>query len=313
LYNARTNLKTFRSNAKLSLSEVAPKWVQARSTLDGSALFGYLVREEWEEKSVTPAPGSAAAASYDLRKVAGEKRRTWGYHAFLIAAAAVPLWWMRRRAVLFALVYLAGAWLLMAATHDAGGSAHHAVLLWPFPQFVIAVALGCLSERLAGQGVAKLGLTATGILTGLLVSQNLLVLNQYYTQATRVCGGTVWTDAVEPLRLSILKRKPKVINIMGWGTEFTLITLEKGTLPLRDVTGHVASDNPTADDRAAVEAIASEAGGLFIGHTPELEIQPGTGKKFEQAAAAFGFRKELLETINDRCGRPTFEVYRFVR
>ncbi len=308
LYNIRTNLKTFRSNTQLSLQEIPPKWFHAHSTLDGSGLFGYLVRDEWEEKSITPPDGSIAAVSYNLRQRTGEKRQTWGYYAFLVAAAAIPLWWIRMRAMLFALIYLAGAWLLMAATHDAGGSTHHAVLLWPFPQFVIAIALGCLTER-----YGKAGMAVAGLVTGLLATQNLLVLNQYYTQATRVCGGTVWTDAVEPLHLAVVHRKPKAVNIMGWGTEFTLITLERGTLPLRDVTGHVASDNPSPDDQAALQAIVSEDGGLFIGHTPELELAQGVGRRFEAAAGRYGYRKQMLETIYDRCGRATFEVYRFVK
>jgi 4-amino-4-deoxy-L-arabinose transferase-like glycosyltransferase len=308
LYNIRTNLKTFRSNTKLSLAEIQPKWVHVKGTLDGSALFGYLVREEWEEKSVVPAAGSAAEASYEIRKRVGEMRRTWSYHAFLLAVAAIPLWWIRRRAVLFAILYLAASWLLMAATHDAGASAHHVVLLWPFPQFVTAIALGCLAERFG-----NLGLLAAGLATGLLASQNLLVLNQYYTQATRVCGGAVWTDAVEPLRLAVVRRKPATVNIVGWGTEFTLTTLERGALRLRDVAGHVASEPASPEDQAAVEAIASEPGGLFIGHTPELEIQQGAGKRLASAAARAGFRKELLETIYDRCGRASFEVYRFVK
>lgn len=308
IYNARNNLKTFRGNAKLSWSEVAPKWVPAKSTLDGSALFGYLVREEWEKQSITLAPGSFAALSFNLRTRTGEHRQSWGYVGFLLAAGAIPLWWTCRRAVLFCLIYLGGAWLLMAATHDAGASAHHAVLLWPFPQFVIAIAIGCLAERFN-----RLGMALAGLIMGLLVTQNLLVLNQYYTQASRFCGGTVWTDAIEPLRQSIVNRKPQAVNTMGWGLDYTLTMLEKGTLPLRHAAGYVADEKPGVDDQNAIRAILNEPNGIFVGHTAELELQPGITKRFETVANGFGFQKEMLESIPDRCGRPTFEVYRYVR
>jgi hypothetical protein len=308
LYNARSGLKTFRGNAKIAWSEVAPKWVQVKSTLDGSALFGYLVREEWEPLSVAPSPGTPADWSLALRNRAGEQRQTWGYAAFFLAAAAIPLWWTRRRAVLFGLIYLAVAWLLMAATHDAGGSAHHVVLLWPFPQFILAIVLGCLAERFG-----KAGLLLAGLATGLLAAQNLLVLNQYYTQATRFCGGTVWTDAMEPLHRRLIRQNAKAINITGWGMEFTLTMLEKGKLPLRYVADHVAQETPGVDDRNAIQAILAEENGVFIGHTAELEIQPGIGARWAAIAAQLGYRKEMIEITKDRCGRPTFEVYRFLK
>ncbi len=305
LYNARHGFKTFRGNAKINLAEIAPKWEHVKSTLDGSALFGYLVREEWEETKIEPAD-PVARASYQLRTWVGERRFGFGYWLFLAAVATVPVWWRRRKAMLFALVYLAGSWLLMAATHDAGASAHHVVLLWPFPQFAAAITLGCLSDR------GKPWMALTGVILGLVAAQNLLVLNQYYTQATRVCGGAVWTDAIEPLHQTLVKRHPQAINVLGWGTEFTLTMLEKGALPLRDAAAHVGDETPNEADRNAMQAILAEPNGIFIAHTPQLEIQQGYAKRFENAATGFGYRKELLETIADRCGRPTFEVFRFV-
>ncbi|BDC52560.1 hypothetical protein F183_A48750 [Bryobacterales bacterium F-183] len=307
LYNVRHGLKTFRGNAKIDWSEVAPKWVHAKSTLDGSALFGYLVREEWEKTSVPPAPG-LATTSYALREAVGERRQTLGYWAFLISALAVPLWWRRRRAAFFALIYLACAWTIMAATKDAGASAHHVVLLWPFPQFVIALAFAGLADR------GRWGVLTLGIVVGVLSTQNFLVLNQYYTQATRFCGGTVWTDAMDPLHKAIVNRPAPtpMVNLLGWGTEFTLIMLEKGKLPLRNASVHVAADNPSQDDRNAIQAILGEAGALYVGHVEDQELQPGLVKRFDQQAASFGYRREEVQIIADRCGRPMFELFRYV-
>lgn len=307
LYNARHGLKTFRGNAKIDFAEVAPKWLHVKSTLDGSALFGYLVREEWEERKVEPAT-ALEKASLRLRELAGERRQGYGYWLFLASIAAVPLWWTRhRRAGLFTILYLAFSWLLMAATHDAGATAHHVVLLWPFPQFLGALAIGAMASR------GKAWMLAAGLIVGAVSAQNLLVLNQYFTQATRVCGGTVWTDAIFPLHQTLKSTPAPAINLLGWGTEYTLIMLEKGALPLRNAAAHVMEENPSADDRRAIEAILGETGALFVAHTAELEIQQGVAKRFDAQAASFGFRREAVQAISDRCGRPTFEVFRYVK
>jgi hypothetical protein len=104
-----------------------------------------------------------------------------------------------------------------------------------------------------------------------------------------------------------------MVNMLGWGTEFTLTVLEKGNLKIRDVAAFVMSDNPSPDDQAAVKTLVSEDDTLFIGYTAELEVQPGVGKRFEAAAGNAGYRKQLLETIYDHCGRASFEIYKFVQ
>jgi hypothetical protein len=308
LYNIRQNLKTFRSNAKLDLSRLGPKWHHVKSTMDGSALFGYLVREEWEERKIAP-DTAVARASLTIRETAGERRYGYGYWAFLAALAAIPLWWKRyRRAVLFTVLFLAASWALMAATHEAGETAHHVVLLWPFPQFLIAIVLTALAER------GRSWMVLAGICTGLVAGQNLLVVNQYYTQATRVCGGQAWSDAVHPLHEKLVQMRAGLtsINLLGWGTEFTLTMLEKGALPLRNAAVHVGEETPAPHDREAIQAILGETSAIFVAYVPDVEIQPGMAKRFETAAASLGYRKEMIETISDRCGRPTFEIFRFV-
>ena len=84
-------------------------------------------------------------------------------------------------------------WLLMAVTRNAGASVHHTVLLWPFPQFFIALAIGAewpgMWRRMAMAAV------------GLLVAWNLMVLGSYYARLARN-GGT----AAGPRRRSDVRR-----------------------------------------------------------------------------------------------------------
>ena len=52
------------------------------------------------------------------------------------------------RAILFALIAMAVQWAQMAITVGAGGSVHHAILIWPLPQMLIAVSFAAASRRL---------------------------------------------------------------------------------------------------------------------------------------------------------------------
>ena len=52
------------------------------------------------------------------------------------------LWFTRaRKPMLFCFIAFAVGWLQMAITKNAGLSAHHITLLWPLPQWFLAVAL----------------------------------------------------------------------------------------------------------------------------------------------------------------------------
>ena len=81
---------------------------------------------------------------------------------------------------------MAVAWFLMALTHEAGTSAHHVILLWPFPVLFAAVALASLPWR-------PVAWTAAAVM----IAMNLLVLNQYVYQFERDGTGDVWTMTVQ--------------------------------------------------------------------------------------------------------------------
>ena len=96
-------------------------------------------------------------------------------------------------------------WIQMALTTNAGGSVHHAVLLWPFPQFVLALALAEASRRLAEpSGRWKhWGAVAFSIVVAFLCVTNLLVTNQYLACLIRYGPTVAWTDAIYPLSNSL--------------------------------------------------------------------------------------------------------------
>lgn len=306
VYNIRNPMKTFQGNAVFSMVDVDKKATLVRWTLSGSSLFGYIANEEWNGGARQPR-NAFERASAGIRTLLGEHRTSLTFWAFCIAALAVPLWWPRRRAVLFALVAMAVAWAQMAFTKGAGTGVHHVVLLWPLPHLVIAVALAEGSRRLRrGRDVAFCAAL------GVLCVSSLLVVNQYLYQFIRAGAGPAWTDAIMPLSNEITRWKDRHILITDWGIDPTLRVLHEGKLARLWDIGDVLSHDPGTEERHQL-AQAFSIQGVFVTHLPGFEFNSGASARVLAAAETLGYRRRLLATINDSNGRPVYEIADFYK
>ena len=208
--------------------------------------------------------------------------------------------------MLFALVFFAVAWLQMAFTKDAGGSTHHAVLLWPFPHLFVGAALAQASSRLRWAGLVAL-IVIVVIVCGL----NLVVLNQHFAQLIR-CGTTViWTDASKPLSAYMASVRTNHVDVLDWGILDVLRALNRGRLPLEFVRGPLEGD-PNESNREAVVRMIGDKDSVFIDHTEGNEVMPSIRGRLDTVAASAGYRRQVLKTVSDRMGRPVFDVFCFV-
>ncbi|HLK21715.1 MAG TPA: glycosyltransferase family 39 protein [Bryobacteraceae bacterium] len=273
VFNARNHWPT---HAAFSMENVTQKATVLKSTLDGFGLFGYMA--------------------------VGSEHRNILLPALVIAAATAPFCRKSRRAILFGLVFMIAAWILMAFTANAGGSVHHAVLLWPFPQFVIALALAEASQRLG-----RKGLIAFVALISILCSANLRLTYQYHASLVRNGPMLTFTDAIYPLSDSLFGETHEVI-VMDWGIYDPLLLLNRGQINLD--AGFFEILNGRADEK--IEALLKKDA-VFVTHSPENQFFPAANQKLEAAAAALRYRKELLRTVPDSHGRTVFRIYRFVR
>lgn len=272
IFNARNHWPT---HAAFSTENIAQKADVLKGTLDGSGLFGYLAPGPEHSNLLLP--------------------------AVLIALVIAPLWGKSRRAILFALVFMGTSWILMALTANAGGSVHHAVLLWPFPQFVIAVALAEASQRFGRTGAA-----AFVALIAILCSANLLLTYQYHASLVRNGPMRTFTDAIFPLSDSLFGETREIV-VMDWDIYDPLLLLNRGQIKLR--AGFFDILNGPAEERIGA-LLKKDA--VFVTHSPELQFFPAVNQRLENEAIEHGWRKELLRNISDRHGRSLFEVYRFV-
>lgn len=314
LYNLNPHhrLVTFQSNTSLSAGDLPGKWHMARISLEGNALFGWLVREDHEAPHARPPRTALERASTWLSEASGRPRRNLLGYAFLFALPLGLLLWYRQgwkgevRVMAAALVFLAVAWLQMALTQNAGGAVHHTVLLWPAPHLLIAVALGGASRHLPRGGAAA------GALTAVLAASGLLVTNNYYAQIARNGGALNWTDAVHPLADLVRRTHARQVYVTDWGILDTLRLLGRGALPLVMASDVVSRAEPDDNTLAVLEGWLSAPGHLFIVHTEGNEFFPGSRTNLLQTAARLGYRSEKLATVADSHGVPFYELLRFV-
>jgi hypothetical protein len=217
------------------------------------------------------------------------------------------------RANAFALIAMLVAWVEMATTKGTGGSVHHAILLWPLPEWIIAIALAGVSRRFGRRGMAALA-----AVTALLVGSELLVLDEYYVTMARNGGTVSWTDASYALEGYLAAPHPpenqpwQRIYCVDWGVLDILRLLSAGTLPLRVGSVPISKPELTAADDKALRQMISASSHVFVTHAPGFEYDRASDRKLEQYAAGIGYSRKPLALVRDSFGRRTFEIYTFI-
>jgi 4-amino-4-deoxy-L-arabinose transferase-like glycosyltransferase len=306
-YNLQRPLATFRENAGYSLFEAKVKAHVMRGTLDGSALFGYMV---WENAVENPLPAETRLErlSFAVSELAGQPHRT--VLPWLVAPGIVliPLLWntSSRRPALFGAIVFLLMWAQMLCSKGAGSAVHHSVLAWPWPHFLIGASFAGLAGRYCRLGVA-LALTVT--LAGF--ASSLLVTNQYRTQLIRNGAKQSWSDAIFPLS-SLLSRLPaEQVVLVDWGMLDSLRLLHNGKLPLRWGAPPFLKPVPDASNLREIHQMLATPGLVFVGHADGHEQFAGVNENLRRITMMQGFRKQLLYGVRDRNGRAVFEVFRF--
>jgi hypothetical protein len=313
-YNAVSNFETFRSNSSFSLSQFPSRLHALHITWDGEILWEYMVHAPW-------APGETHAPDTALVRISGEVHSLVGFRhhyqnkmepAFWVALALAPLLWFTqaRKTMLFCLIAMTVAWLQMAFTKDAGLGAHHVVLLWPLPQWFLAVVF---VQATAWQPLrwkhAGTVLLASAVV--FLTVENLLVTNEYFYQLSAFGPTKSWSDAIFQLSREAGHIQADYLVLDDWGILTPLIVLNGNRLPIVLVDQSFLA--PGSDKSRHAWSIRRLAEDVWIGHTPQFQQWAGESERISGVARAAGFEKRIIETVPDRSGRPVFEIFRFVR
>ena len=306
VYNVDTQGATF-SGQGFATDDLPGKARLLMYTAQAKALRGWMVDEGWETPLIHAPRGALEKASLAISSAAGRPQQGLLLWAFVLALLLAPL--ARGpdlRAILFALIAMAVQWAQMAITANAGGSVHHAILIWPLPQMLIAVSFASASRRL-GRAARPV---AAGALATLMLAGGLSI-NEYYRLTWQNGGAINWTDAIYPLFTYVRTVPASWFLCTDWGIVDQLRLLGRGKLPLAIIFDAVPEGGAPDADRIA--AVAGDPDHLFIGHTRTFEVFKGRSERFLKAAEAAGYRREMLKVISDSWGRPTYEAYHFVR
>jgi 4-amino-4-deoxy-L-arabinose transferase-like glycosyltransferase len=261
-FNLVTAGRTAQQTARFSLAELPVKVDQLNYSLRGDSLVGYLI----------PDDGGAGP------------RRT--VMPWLLAASALLAWRARSRAAWFFLLAPALAWVFMAITHEAGKSAHHVVLLWPWPHAFAAVALTSAFRQRA----------VVYLITAVVVVSCAIVNWHFFRLLSEKGTFPPWSNAIYPLARYLTETKPAKVFVNDWGILDQVRLLSAGRL---------AVDNSL--DLPA-ERYAAEPGAVFVEHVDEWEAIKGTNARMRNLA---GYRQLTLAIVADSRQRPIFRVYRF--
>ncbi len=312
-YNFASDFATFRSNSTFVLSQFPSRVHALRITWDGEILFEYMVHAPWAPGKINEPDSALFEASDEIESLVGFR-----YHyynalepAFLLAVALLPFIWRTRarKPALFCLIALAVAWLQMAFTKDAGLGAHHVVLLWPLPHWFLAVVF---VEATAWRPLERkhAGAILLAILVGFLAIDNLLLTNEYYYQLSAYGATKSWDDAIFRLSDEAAHIQAPELAVYDWGILNPLVTLHRDRLPLYVADQSFLAPGIAEDDRKFFMKRLRED--VWIGHTIDFQQLPGINDKILRTAREVGFEKRMIETIEDRNGRPVFEIFRFV-
>jgi hypothetical protein len=179
----------------------------------------------------------------------------------------------------------------MVLTAGAGAAAQHVILLWPFHILMIAAALDRIRLR-AGVAAATL----------LLCGSSVAVTNQYYTDLIRNGPTMRWTDAMDPLQRYLTDMHATRIYVADWGIIETMNLLSEGALPMLQA-------DLSSDDR--IRVMLRDSDNVFVGHAKGAAILANERVLLEAVAQRDEYVEEPVATIQDRNGRPAFDVFRF--
>ena len=310
-YNLKTGWRTFQGTARRdTLSALFQKTVVLDRTLDGAGLFGYLVRESPE--------GQAADLTENEKRVValaqrlGMPRQSWQALLLVLALAAAPVlnWGTgRRKMALATAIAIVVAWGQMAWTREAGGSVHHAILLWPLWHLQAALAAAALFER-AGR---KAAVAVFSVFAFCAVS-NAAVLLTYGAHFIAFGPQPVWTGASRAL-VQFLEAQPgRAAFAADWGMLHEILFYGKNRIPM---IGHADGIvmRLDADPQAAreLEAALADPKQLFITYTEGRDVFPDTRKKLIAFAQSRGYQRRSVALIADRHGVAVFEIHEFTR
>jgi hypothetical protein len=272
-FNIRSPLATLTASRYLPDIAAGEKLLMMARTLQGRSLEHYMFRSApGETIQLTGAPIGDLARSWISTTNFHPGSALFG----MLGLALLALFFLREsprfRSLCVAWLAATITFVWMLFYRDAGAGPHHSVLLYPAPQFIVAVTAVALGERFSSRHLAA-------IVTAIVVLSNLWLLEQY-ARAGRENGFSVfWTDGSANLTRAV-ESDHLPIAFLDWGIENSVRALSENRLTI-------------------VDPAPPRNGVIYIAHCPGYVIDPSRSAKFGEVLSG-------ARIIRDSHGNPVY-------
>jgi hypothetical protein len=304
LYRMQPDAEKPAIEIETSPQEYQVKYWLLWKAFNGTALTGWLTPLDAPEPAEPD--GALAATAYAFMEP--WIRPTWTIPALFGAILLLPitLRTRHRKALLFCLLVPLFALAQMAPVH-AAGAVHHSVLVFPFPQMILAGSLVALTE-ISRRERLRQGLIAASAGIGLfLIATNTASVMHQYAQILRFGGVPYWSEAIYNLLDYLTEEQPTRTYLAEWGMETQLEFLSGARLQL------VGLPEPSPHTTQLIEEGLQTPRSVFVAYaSDEFTHYPETHAFLAETAERIGYRLSVKQTIPDYHGRMIYNVYEAV-
>ncbi|MBI3667438.1 MAG: glycosyltransferase family 39 protein [Acidobacteria bacterium] len=309
-FNWKYSGQTWRERGQFEVTWF--KLLQAQSTFRGDFMAS-LTGEDLLE----PSPSASGIA---LPRLAGWMYRLGQRHYTItlpllaLALLLMPLnLWVAHRAgavrrLLFPLLTSLFIYACMFVTFDGGASAHHVIMLQPFPLLFLAVSLWMPTEQWPR---LRLGFVAV-VITLAAVAVNFSVNARQLAIYTRTGGTGGFTDAVYRLVPYLAQNPERRLYALDWGFSNPVAFLgARWKLHVEDLLFSLnnPSDPGYPEQVKRLEALMRDRNNAFLLHSPWRTFFPGPRRAFFSLAES-GVEMQRVARFAERSGEEIYEVYR---
>ena len=325
LYNAVTRGGSFAGQLSLPmnvLGSIQNKTHVLLSTLDGTAVFSYVNGDV--PGALFPTADTIAGGGLSSKLVSAvDTPRTLMPEILLGCMAALGCLLFAYRienaqtSTFLLLVALIIQLQIYITPHATGP--HHVMMLYPFPQIVVAFVCSTLVGRMWSSPARckKLRRTVSYAAIGalvVLVASNVIVDAKYLRSFSREGGHGIWSNAIYDLA-DFAQENPRYCYVlMDWGFNTQMLLLSHGTIDKEEVFWSLLETGRQVElaDWLYRRWMANPAS-AFVFHAPKYTQFDQPKRVFDAMLERYGLKEELLKVFRQRNGDPVYLVYEVSR
>jgi hypothetical protein len=313
-YNLKRSGATWREHGRLEARW--SKLLQAKGTFDGTFMAVLTVEDHLAISP--PAHDVTWAGMANLMFRLGRLRKTIILPLLALAVLLLPvnLWLLHHhgatRRLLFPLLLSLLIYACMFVTFEGGASAHHLIMLQPFPLLFLASSLWTPAETAGHAAALGQALAAAAVaITVAAVAVNFSVNARHLAIYTRTGGTAQFTDAVYRLVPYLAQHPEQKLFAIDWG--FSTPVAFVGWRSKLDVDDFFFSLNAPSDPGHAGQVhrlgeLMQDPNNVFLLHTPQRTLLPLPAREFF-ALADGGIAMQQVAYFTERSGEMVYEIY----